>query len=87
MRRAAPRPLAMRCSVTRRDRSRARRVSEILASRFIAIAESMSAPNIARRFSALDLTGQVAQLCARNVGTEIVRNICKQNQVVEYLGF
>ena len=43
--------------------ARPRQDSEILASRFIAIAESMSAPNKARRFSALDLTGQVAQLC------------------------
>ena len=57
--------------VTRRDRSRARQVSEILASRFIAIAESRSAPNTARRFSVLDLTGQVAHIAR----TEIVRNI------------
>ena len=54
-------------------------VSEILASRFIAIAESRSAPNTARRFSALDLTGQVAHIAR----TEIVRNICHNNHVVE----
>ena len=54
---------ALRCTVTRRDRSRARQVSEILASCFISTNESMSALNIDRRFSVLDLTGQVAQLC------------------------
>ena len=53
----------MRGTVTRRDRSRARQVSEILASCFIVTNESMSALNIDRRFSVLDLTGQVAQLC------------------------